>query len=54
MQDLNTHSHPLRAALSEEMHVRRLPRFAAPCRLMQIVSVLGEAGAGGAAAHFDA
>jgi uncharacterized membrane-anchored protein len=54
VQDLNTHSHPLRAALSEEMHVRRLPRFAAPCRLMQIVSVLGEAGAGGAAAHFDA
>ena len=24
------------------MHVRRLPRFAAPCRLMQIVTVLGE------------
>lgn len=34
--------HPLRAALSEEMHVRRLPRFAAPCRLMQIVTLLDE------------
>ena len=33
--------HPLRAALSEEMHVRRLPRFAAPCRLMQIVIAAG-------------
>lgn len=54
VHDLTLRSHPLRAALSEEMHVRRLPRIAAPCRLMQIVSVLGEAGAGGAAAHFDA
>lgn len=35
-------SHPLRASLSEEMHVRRLPRFAAPCRLVQIVTLLGE------------
>ena len=35
--------HPLRAALSEEMHIRRLPRFAAPCRLVQIVTLLGEA-----------
>ena len=35
-------SHKLRASLSEEMHVRRLPRFAAPCRLMQIVTLLGE------------
>jgi uncharacterized membrane-anchored protein len=35
--------HPLRAALSEEMHIRRLPRFAAPCRIVQIVTLLGEA-----------
>lgn len=46
--------HPLRAALSAEMHVRRLPRFAAPCRLMQIVTLLGEGAADGARAHLDA
>ena len=38
-------NHAQRAALSEEMHVRRLPRFAAPCRLMQFVTVLGEGAA---------
>jgi uncharacterized membrane-anchored protein len=54
MDGLSLRSHPLRAALAEEMHVRRLPRFAAPCRLMQIVTVLGEAGAGSAGAHFEA
>lgn len=47
-------SHPLRASLSEEMHVRRLPRFAAPCRLMQIVTLLGEDPAGAARSHIDA
>lgn len=46
-------SHPQRAALSEEMHVRRLPRFAAPCRLMQIVTLLGEEGGELARAHID-
>lgn len=35
-------SHPLRAALSAEMHVRRLPRFASPCRLMQVVTLLDD------------
>lgn len=45
------HNHPLRAALAEEMHLRRLPRFAAPCRLVQIVTVLEEAAADGARAH---
>jgi uncharacterized membrane-anchored protein len=45
--------HPSRAAISEEMHVRRLPRFAAPCRLMQVVTVLGEAG-GDARRHLEA
>ena len=54
MENLNTRSHPLRAALSDEMHVRRLPRFASPCRMMQVVTLLGESGAGGAGAHFDA
>ncbi len=46
-------NHPLRAALSEEMHLRRLPSFAAPYRLVQIVTVLGEAGTGDARAHID-
>ena len=46
--------HPLRAALSEEMHVRRLPRLSAPCRLMQVVILLGEANVGAARAHIDA
>ncbi|HEX8388442.1 MAG TPA: DUF3422 domain-containing protein [Sphingomonas sp.] len=46
--------HALRAAISEEMHVRRLPRFAAPCRLMQIVTVLGEKGGEAARRHMEA
>ncbi|NIJ08445.1 putative membrane-anchored protein [Sphingomonas vulcanisoli] len=47
-------SHALRAAISEEMHVRRLPRFAAPCRLMQIVTLLGEGAGAAARDHIDA
>ena len=47
-------SHALRASLSEEMHVRRLPRLAAPCRLMQIVTVLGEEAGEAARAHIEA
>ncbi|MHA6720384.1 DUF3422 domain-containing protein [Sphingomonas sp. RS6] len=47
-------SHPLRAALSEEMHVRRLPSFSAPCRLLQFVTVLGEGAADFAGAHIAA
>ena len=35
------------------MHLRRLPSFAAPYRLVQIVTVLGEAGTGDARAHID-
>ncbi|TXC71177.1 DUF3422 domain-containing protein [Sphingomonas ginsenosidivorax] len=46
-------NHPLRAALSEEMHLRRLPRLAAPCRLVQIVTVLDEATADAARDHID-
>lgn len=45
--------HPLRAALSEEMHLRRLPRFNAPYRLVQIVTVLGEGDAADARTHID-
>lgn len=37
-------SHPLRASLSAEMHVRRLPRFASPARAVQLVTLLGETG----------
>lgn len=37
-------SHPLRASLSAEMHVRRLPRFASPARAVQVVTLLGESG----------
>ena len=47
------HDHPLRVALSEEMHVRRLPRLAAPCRLMQIVTVLGEDAVRAARDHIE-
>ena len=37
-------SHPLRASLSAEMHVRRLPRFASPARGVQVVTLLAETG----------
>jgi uncharacterized membrane-anchored protein len=47
-------SHPLRAALSEEMHVRRLPRIAAPSRLLQIVTLIGEASIKAAYDHIQA
>jgi uncharacterized membrane-anchored protein len=36
------------------MHVRRLPRFAAPARLMQIVTVLGEGAGTAARDHVEA
>ncbi|UVO50833.1 DUF3422 domain-containing protein [Sphingomonas sp. SUN019] len=42
---LSIPSHRLRAALSAEMHVRRLPRFSSPCRLMQVVTLLGDGAA---------
>ncbi len=35
-------NHPLRVGLSEEMHLRRPPRFTAPCRLMQLIATLGQ------------
>lgn len=53
MHNLTARSHPLRASLSEEMHVRRLPRMSAPCRLLQVVTVLGETAASEARAHIE-
>ena len=52
--DLMAHSHPLRAALSSEMHLRTLPRIATPCRLMQVVVLLGENGGPKCLAHLAA
>ncbi|HEU0045642.1 DUF3422 domain-containing protein [Sphingomonas sp.] len=46
--------HPLRASIADEMHVRRLPRFAAPCRLMQVVTVLGEKAGDAPRRHLEA
>ena len=47
-------SHPLRASLSEEMHARKLPHFAAPARLMQVVTHVGETGVAESYAHVAA
>ena len=38
-------SHPLRAGLAAGMHLRRLPRIAAPCRLVQVLTLIDEASA---------
>jgi len=35
-------NHPLRTALTDEMHVRRFPAFAAPMRMTQLVMLTGE------------
>jgi uncharacterized membrane-anchored protein len=51
---LTERSHPLRASLSAEMHVRRLPIFTSPCRLMQVLVMLGEHGARHSHAHIAA
>ncbi|GAC1404711.1 MAG: DUF3422 domain-containing protein [Novosphingobium sp.] len=45
--------HPLRASLSAEMHVRRLPRISAPCRMMQVLTVMDEAHTDAARAHIE-
>lgn len=45
MANVIERSHPLRASLSAEMHVRRLPPFASPARLVQVVTLLDEDGA---------
>ncbi len=54
MLNLSERSHPLRASLSAEMHVRRLPRFAAPARAMQVVALMGEQGAAASWRHISA
>lgn len=54
MLNLSERSHPLRASLSAEMHVRRLPRFAAPARAMQVVTLMGEQGAAASWRHICA
>jgi uncharacterized membrane-anchored protein len=36
---LETADHPLRQALTEEMHLRRFPDFAAPARVLQLVLI---------------
>ncbi len=36
--------HPLRRALVEELHMRRLPHVCAPARMLQVVMVSGEDG----------
>lgn len=54
MASLVDRSHPLRASLAAEMHLRRLPRLAAPCRLMQVLTLLDETQASAARAHIDA
>ena len=51
---LSARSHPLRASLSEEMHVRKLPHLPVPTRLMQIVTLIGEQDAEGSRAHVEA
>ena len=47
-------SHPLRQALYQEMHLRRLPRFDAPARLLQVVLLPGEAGLAASSAQVAA
>ncbi len=42
MANVIERSHPLRASLSAEMHVRRLPPFASPARLVQVVSLVDD------------
>lgn len=42
--DFGLDSHPLRAALASEMHVRKLPPLRAPTRIMQVIA-LSDAGA---------
>ncbi|KRB84075.1 hypothetical protein ASE00_22450 [Sphingomonas sp. Root710] len=54
MLRLKARSHPLRASLSEEMHVRKLPPFAAPARLMQVLTLVGEQAAEESRAHVQA
>ncbi|MFO1426242.1 MAG: DUF3422 domain-containing protein [Steroidobacteraceae bacterium] len=46
--------HPLRRALTEEMHIRRLPNFVAPVRLLQLVVLTQDQPASAVRAHAEA
>ena len=41
--DLSQRSHPLRASLSREMHVRKMPRLDTPARIVQFMMIVDEA-----------
>lgn len=51
---LNNKNHPLRSALTDEMHVRRFPSFTAPMRMTQLVMFTGEQPALDARKHVEA
>lgn len=48
---LSSRHHPQRQALTEEMHVRQFPSFAAPARVLQLVVLSGEPQAEAARRH---
>jgi uncharacterized membrane-anchored protein len=50
---LNDKNHPLRSALTDEMHVRRFPSFVAPARLTQLVMFTGEQSSSDARRHVE-
>ncbi|MGE4404338.1 DUF3422 family protein [Pseudomonas sp.] len=52
-QTLPIASHPLRAALSEEMHLRKFPRIAAPSCMLQVMTLVQEDGGGRSLAHLQ-
>ncbi|MEC3948895.1 DUF3422 domain-containing protein [Sphingobium sp. HWE2-09] len=41
--DLSQRSHPLRASLSREMHVRKMPRLDTPARIVQFMMIVDDA-----------
>jgi len=51
---LTAKNHPLRTALTDEMHVRRFPSFIAPMRMTQLVMLTGEQPADQARQHAEA
>src|SRR3982751_4899096 len=50
----NLKSHPMREALTLEMHARRLPRLRVPAQVLQIVALLHPAQTGDAERHLAA
>ena len=46
-------SHELRASLSEEMHIRKLPAFRSPARILQVVILVEDHGAAETVAQLD-